>query len=62
MCTPSQTNIIIDIFYIHILLKLVNRQIRLETGEPRSTDYLLQRLSIAIQRRNSVSVYGGITT
>ncbi len=44
------------------LVRDLGRRIRLETGEPRSTDYLLQRLSIAIQRGNSVSVYGGITT
>ncbi len=44
------------------LVRDLGIRIRLETGEPRSTDYLLQHLSIAIQRGNSVSVYGGITT
>ena len=31
-----------------------------ETGEAKSTDYLLQRLSIAVQRGNCASVLGGM--
>ena len=32
----------------------------METGEPRSTDFLLQRLSVTVQRGNCASVLGGI--
>ena len=38
----------------------VGRRIAMETGEPRSTDFLLQRLSVAVQRGNCASVLGGI--
>ena len=31
-----------------------------ETGESRSTDYLLQRLSVAVQQGNSAAVRGGM--
>ena len=34
------------------LVREVGRRIALETGEPRSTDFLLQRLSVAVQRGN----------
>ena len=45
-----------------ILLKDVRRRIAAEKGEPKSTDYLLQRLSVAMQRGKCASVYvlGGI--
>ena len=38
------------------LLKDLGRRIRSELGEPKSTEYLLQRLSVAVQRGNSISV------
>ena len=44
------------------LVKEVGRRIAAETGEPKSTDYLLQRLSVAVQRGNCASVLGGITS
>ena len=46
------------------LLREVGRRVAAETGEPRSTDYLLQRLSVAVQRGNcaSVHVLGSIAT
>ena len=34
------------------LVREVGRRIAMETGEPRSTDFLLQRLSVAVQRGN----------
>ena len=40
------------------LLKEFGRRIRAESGEPKSTEYLLQRLSVAVQRGNSTSVQG----
>ena len=40
------------------LLKEFRRRIRAESGEPKSTEYLLQRLSVAVQRGNSTSVQG----
>ena len=39
-------------------MREVGRRIALETGEPRSTDFLLQRLSVAVQRGNCASVWG----
>ena len=42
------------------LVREVGRRIALETGEPRSADFLLQRLSVAVQRGNCASVLGGI--
>ena len=42
------------------LVREIGRRIAMETGEPRSTDFLLQRLSVAVQRRNCASVLGGI--
>ena len=38
------------------LLKELGRRIRAETGEPKSREYQLQRLSVAIQRGNCTSV------
>ena len=38
------------------LLKDLRRRIRSELGEPKSTEYLLQWLSVAVQRGNSISV------
>ena len=38
------------------LLKDLGRRIRSELGEPKSTEYLLQRLSVAVQRGNSIYV------
>ena len=43
------------------LVRDVGRRIGMETGEPRSTDFLLQRLSVAVQRGNCAAVLGGIT-
>ena len=43
------------------LVRDVGRRITLETGDSRSTDFLLQRLSVAVQRGNCASVLGGIT-
>ena len=37
-------------------LKDLGRRIALEWGEPRSTHFLLQRLSVAVQRVNSASL------
>ena len=34
--------------------------IAMETGEPRSTDFLIQQLSVAVQRGNCASVLGGM--
>ena len=39
-------------------IKDLGRQIRNETGEPKSTLYIIQRLAVAIQRGNSVSIFG----
>ena len=39
-------------------LTALGRWIATETGEPRSTDFLLQRLSVAVQRGNCASVRG----
>ena len=44
------------------LLQDVGHRIKEATGDPCSTDYLMQWLSVAVQRRNSASVLGGITT
>ena len=44
------------------LVREVGRRITLETGEPRSTDFLLQRLSVAVQRGNcAISTRGHLT-
>ena len=42
------------------LVREVGRRIAMETGEPRSTDVLLPRLSVAVQRGNCASVLGGM--
>ena len=44
------------------LLKEVGRRIRSEMGEAKSTEYLLQCLSVAVQQGNSVSVIGSLGT
>ena len=44
------------------LLREVGRRVAAESGEPRSTDYVLQRLSVAVQRGNCASVLGSIAT
>ena len=41
-------------------LRAVGKKIEVSTGEPRSTAFLFQRLSIAIQRGNAVAVLGSI--
>ena len=40
------------------LLEEISRRIRAETGEPRSFQFLLQGVSVAIQRGNVASVLG----
>ena len=45
-----------------LFLRDLGRRIALESGEPRSTDYLLQRLSVAVQRGNAASVQGGMSS
>ena len=42
----------------HAFLKSLGRRITLATGEVRSFSYLIQRMSVAIQRGNAVSVAG----
>jgi len=42
------------------LIKKIGQKIRDITGEPRSTNYLLQRISVALQRGNTASVLGTI--
>ena len=44
------------------LVREIGRRITGESGEPRSTDFLLQRLSVAVQRGNSASVCGSVPT
>ena len=39
-------------------LKELGRRVTAETGEARETSYLLQRLSVAIQRGNAAAVLG----
>ena len=41
-------------------LRQLGSRIARETGEPRSTDFLLQRISVAVQVGNSASVRGGM--
>ena len=41
-----------------VFLRDLGRRIREVTDEPRSTDYLLQRISVAVQRGNSIAVQG----
>ena len=40
------------------LVKEPGHHIRVESGEVKSTEYLFQRLSVAVQQENSVSVLG----
>ena len=40
------------------LVKELGRRIRVDLGEAKSTEYLLQRLSVAVQWGNSVLVIG----
>ena len=44
------------------LLKEIGGRIRAETGDPRSTEYMLQRLSVAVQRGNCTSIRGSTGT
>ena len=44
-----------------LFLRDLGRRIALESGEPQFTDYLLQRLSVAVQRGNAASVRGGMS-
>ena len=39
-------------------MKELGRRIQLKSGERRSCSFLMQRLSVAIQRGNSVAVLG----
>ena len=39
-------------------IKNLGRQIRNQTGEPKSTLYIIQRLAVAIQRGNSLCIFG----
>ena len=41
------------------LIKNIGRRIASETGESRAGEYLLQRLSVAVQRGNSAAVMRG---
>ncbi len=41
-----------------IFLRELGRRMRTATGEPRSTEFLLQRLSVAIQQGNAACVLG----
>ena len=41
-----------------VFLKELGLRIRGETGEPKATEYLLQRLSVAVQRGNCLAVLG----
>ena len=41
------------------LIKDIGRRIASETGEYRAGEYLLQRLSVAVQRGNFAAVLGG---
>ena len=44
----------------HKLIKDIGKKLKEVTGEPRSTLYLTQRISMAIQRGNSSSVQGTV--
>ena len=43
-----------------VFLKELGRRVRQQTGDANATSYLLQRLSVAIQRGNSASILGGL--
>ena len=38
----------------------LGRRLRQHTGEPRSTSYLIQRISMAIQKGNAVAMMGSL--
>ena len=40
------------------LMKDLGRKVRKETGEEKSSSYLFQRLSMAVQRRNAAATIG----
>ena len=44
----------------HKLIKDIGKKLKEVTGEPRSTFFLTQRISMAIQRGNSSSVQGTV--
>jgi len=44
------------------LLRELGRRISLESGDPKSTEYLLQRLSVAVQRGNATSILASTGT
>ena len=46
----------------HKLVKEIGKKLKEVTGEPRSTFYLTQRISVAIQRGNSSCVQGTVPT
>ena len=39
-----------------VFLRELGRRVRWESGEPRATSYLLQRLSVAVQRGNAAVI------
>ena len=41
-----------------VFLRELGRRIRAVTDEPKSADYLLQLISVAVQRGNSIAVQG----
>ena len=43
-----------------LFLKELGKRMRAQTGEARSADYLLQRLSTAVQRGNAISIMSGL--
>ena len=43
-----------------LFLKELGKRVRAQTGEARSADYLLQRLSAAVQRGNAISIMSGL--
>ena len=43
-----------------LFLKELGKRVRAQTGEARSADYLLQRMSAAVQRGNAISIMSGL--
>ena len=43
-----------------LFLKELGKRMGVQTGEARSADYLLQRLSAAVQRGNAISIMSGL--
>ena len=41
-------------------LKELGRRVRRQTGDERAASFLLQRISVAVQRGNAVSILGGL--